>query len=346
MFLKIIKRINGELESFAARLDKTYKISSLSPLILSAVKDFVLREGKRIRPALFCIGYLGYAKKPCPGLYKSALSLELLHDFMLVHDDIIDKSPTRRGKPSMHALFDRKIKGYKNRKFDGKDLAIVAGDIIYAMALDLFLSVKESPQRKESALKRFNSAVLYTGCGEFIELIIGARPIEKITKLDIYKVYDYKTANYTFASPLAMGAELAGAKKNEVLKLLKFAMLLGRAFQIKDDIIGSFGEPEETGKSNLTDILEAKKTILIWHAYRYGSKRQKKSIKDIFSKKNPVHKDVDEIRGILKEAKSRDFAEKETELLIRSALCLLKSIKMNEETKLALKELLKKVFSI
>ncbi|MDP2044470.1 MAG: polyprenyl synthetase family protein, partial [Candidatus Omnitrophota bacterium] len=158
MFLKIKSKIEKELRAYANSLDKTYRLSSLSPLLLKSIKEFILRDGKRVRPVLFCIGYLGYAKKvTTPGLYRSALALELLHDFMLVHDDIIDKSSTRRGKPSMHALLNQHLKKYKNIKFSGADLTIVIGDVIYALALDAFCAVKENPVRKERALRKLIS---------------------------------------------------------------------------------------------------------------------------------------------------------------------------------------------
>ena len=156
------------------------------------------------------IGYLGYAGKTAPSLYRSAASLELLHDFMLVHDDIIDKSDTRRGQPSMHALLNKYLKNHRDIKFTGEDLAIIAGDVMYAMALHAFLSVREDPKNKEASFKKLIEAALYTGTGEFIELILSLKNIDAITKNDIYKIYDLKTANYTFSTPLVMGATLAG----------------------------------------------------------------------------------------------------------------------------------------
>ena len=268
MFLRIKNRIEKELKIYTREFNKEYSLSSLSPLLFNKIKEFISRDGKRVRPVLFCIGYLGFAKKPARGIYRSALSLELLHDFMLVHDDIIDKSETRRGKLSMHALLNRQFSKNKKLKFSGEDLTLVIGDVMYALALDAFLAIREDPGRKEKALKKLISAALYTGSGEFIELLLSAKPMEKVTQNDIYKVYDYKTANYTFASPLTMGAILAGAKTTQIEKLYRYGMCLGRAFQIQDDIIGTFGKETQTGKSSLTDLKEAKRTLLIWYAFR------------------------------------------------------------------------------
>ncbi len=141
---KIKNRIEQKLKKFIASLDRYYGLSKISLPLFHAIKEFSLRKGKRVRPTLFIIGYLGFTKKIAVGLYTSALSIELLHDFMLVHDDIIDKSDTRRGKPSMHKLFDKYLSGHKDNKFNGEDLAIVAGDVMYAMGINAFLNIQEN----------------------------------------------------------------------------------------------------------------------------------------------------------------------------------------------------------
>jgi len=346
MFLKIRKRIERELTLYTRNIDKTYSLNKLSPLLFDRIKEFISRDGKRIRPILFCIGYLGFAEKEAPGLYRSALSLELLHDFMLVHDDIIDKSDMRRGKPSMHALLGRCFRNGKNIKFNGQDLAIIVGDVMYAMALDAFLAVKEEPGRKEEALRKLISAALYTGSGEFIELLLGVKPIEKITKNDIYKIYDYKTANYTFASPLTMGALLAGTGEKNIKMLFDYGMRLGRAFQIKDDIIGIFSEDTEIGKSNLTDIAEAKRTLLIWYAYNHSARNDKKIIRKVFSGKNTGKKELLEIRKIILESASLEFAKKEIKRLVRKAENSIKSLKMRKDSYDALLGFTQKILSV
>jgi geranylgeranyl diphosphate synthase type I len=264
---------------------------------------------------------------------------------MLVHDDIIDKSDTRRGKPSMHSLFNKYLKG-KKVKFNGEDLSIVVGDVIYAMALDAFLAVDENLARKELALKKLISAALYTGSGEFIELLLGEKPIERTTKNDIYKIYDYKTANYTFASPLTMGAILAGAKKEEINKLLNYGMNLGRAFQIKDDIIGTFGDTKQTGKSNLTDISEAKKTVLIWYAHRKSGHKDRTKIKRVFSGKDSGEKEWDEIRKIILKSGSLDYAKKEIESLLDKSDKIIKTSRINKEYLEALINFSREILSI
>jgi len=321
MLEEIKNRIEQELRDYIDDLDDAYSLSNISPLIYRNIKDFVLRKGKRVRPILFILSYLGFTKRRAAGLYRSAVSLELLHDFMLVHDDIIDKSDTRRGKPSMHAMLQMYLKGKRNVKFDGKDLAIVIGDVMYAFSIHSFLSIKENMLRKEAALKKLIEAAIYTGSGEFLELISGIKDIDKITRQQIYKIYDFKTAAYTFASPLAIGAILAGAKDNQVENLFQYGIYLGRAFQIKDDIIGIFGEESEIGKPNLADIREAKKTILIWYAYHHVQKRDRLRIKKIFSQSSAAGKsDLLQIRRIVKDSGALEYAKEEIQACLRKAL--------------------------
>lgn len=337
MLLKIKFRIEKELRAYTREMDKLYSLRQLSPLLFKTIKEFILRPGKRIRPVLFCIGYLGFSGKTPPGLYRSALSLELLHDFMLVHDDIIDKSDTRRGKPSMHALLGRYLLPDKKAKFSGEDLGLVAGDVMYSMALDAFLSVKEDMRRKENTLRKLISAALYTGSGEFIELLLGTKPIEKVTREDIYKIYDHKTANYTFASPLSMGATLAGAKPAQIEKLFSYGMLLGRAFQIKDDIIGISGEEKDTGKSNLTDIKEAKRTLLIWHAFNHAGRKKQLIIKRIMEAKLARKTEFLNIRRIIVNTGALVYAQDQIKSLLSKANEEINGLKMDRRYKQALK---------
>ncbi|MCF7873352.1 MAG: polyprenyl synthetase family protein [Candidatus Omnitrophica bacterium] len=336
MFLKIKKKIDKNLSGFLAKLDKDYSLSSISPILFNKIKDFSLRKGKRIRPILFIVGYQGYKNKSAAGLYQSALSIELLHNFMLIHDDIIDKSETRRGKPSMHAMFDNYLAKNKKAKFNGNDLGIVVGDIVYALAINAFLSIKENFGRKEKALRNFVKAAIFTGSGEFIELINGIKPLNKLKKSDIYKIYDYKTAFYTFSCPLSTGAILAGVNKKEIDKINAYGKCLGRAFQIKDDILGIFGDEKKTGKSQTSDLQEAKKTLLIFYAYNKSRKKQQVKIKDLLLKEQINKKDLALIQKLILQSNSLNLAKKDIQNLIKKSQKILDQLAMKKSYKKAL----------
>jgi len=333
MFIQLKNELDRKLEAFITAIEKRYNLKAISPLLSGAMKDFILRPGKRIRPILFIMGYRGFAKKDPKGLFESALAIEVLHDFLLIHDDIIDKSAMRRGKPAMHTMLNTYLKKYPKAKFDGNDLAIIVGDIMFAIAIDSFLTIDEDPLRKEKALRKFVEAACYTGCGEFIDTLSGAKNISEIKPKDVYSIYDYKTAYYTFACPLVTGAILAGASEAEIKKLFNFGIYLGRAFQIKDDILGIFAKEEDTGKPSTSDLQENKKTLLLWFAYQKATGQEKNRLKSILAKKNITAKDIAAVQEIMIKTKSLDNAKQEITLLLKKAVLSIKPSKIKKEYK-------------
>jgi geranylgeranyl diphosphate synthase type I len=346
MLNKIKNTVEETLKRHVSDMDRLYPFKKISTMLAESIKEFIGRPGKRVRPMLFVLGYLAFAKKPASGIYQSALSIELLHDFMLIHDDIIDKSDSRRGKPSMHKMLDNHLRMHKNIKFNGQDLAIVVGDIIYAMAIKSFLSIQEEPARKEKALNKLLDAVLYTGSGQFIEIIYGIKGIDRINKNDIYRIYDLKTAYYTFAYPLAIGATLAGASPGQIKKIFDYGLSLGRAFQIKDDILGIFGKEEETGKSTLTDLQEAKRTLLIWYAYNNSSKKDRSAITAVFSKKMVVRSDLDRMQKIIRASGALDYANQQISSAAARADKMIASLNTAKNIKNLLLEFYRKVLDL
>jgi geranylgeranyl diphosphate synthase type I len=324
-------RIDKSLKQFITTVDQKFLLCKLSPVLLSNIRDFVLRDGKRIRPILFLISYLGFSKKTAANLYTCALSFELLHDFTLIHDDIIDKSETRRGKPAVHTMLNHYLMRFKKLKFNGQDLAIVIGDILYAIALYAFLSIVVPGKRKERALQKFIEATICTGAGEFNELLHGAENIETITKDHIYKTYDLKTAYYSFTSPLIIGAQLAGASAQQLSALSRYGVCIGRAFQIKDDILGMFAREQDIGKSILTDLQEAKKTILVWYAYRNAGGRDKKVIQRRLSREHISHADLSTMKKLITATGALDFAKQEIKSLKNKARIITGSIAMKKQ---------------
>jgi geranylgeranyl diphosphate synthase type I len=320
MFSQLKNKLDNGLSLFIENIDKRFHLNQISPVIYDHIREYVLRDGKRIRPILFIIGYKSFSKRNPTNLYSSALAIELLHDFLLIHDDIIDKSATRRGKPAMHTMLNGYLKKYPKAKFSGEDLAIVIGDIMYAAAIESFLLVKEDPTRKERALRKFVEAACYTGCGEFIDTLSGAKDISDISIDDIYAVYDYKTAYYTFSCPITSGAILGGAKEKDVKLLHQFGIYLGRAFQIKDDILGVFAEEKITGKSSTTDLEENKKTLLLWHAYQNSSTTNKKYFKNTLKKEKISRSDLLKIRQIMIETGSLAYAKTQITTLLQQAI--------------------------
>lgn len=198
-------------------------------------------------------------------------------------------------------------------------MAMVVGDILFSLGIQAFLAIKEELPRKERALSKLLESALYTGCGEINELLHGLKDLRDITKEEIYAVYDHKTGNYTFITPLVLGAILAGASRAQINKLQQCGLYLGRAYQINDDLLGIFGNENGLGKPPLADVQEAKRTLLIWYAYNNSNHADKNSIKQIFSKANAGQKDLGVIREIIARTGTIDYALNEIHSFVNMA---------------------------
>jgi geranylgeranyl diphosphate synthase type I len=140
-----------------------------------------------------------------------------------------------------------------------------------------------------------------------------------------------------------MGATLAGAKPEQIKKLYSYGMLLGRAFQIKDDIIGTFGTVKEIGKSNLTDIKEAKRTLLVWYAFNHAGKKDKLRIKRIMENKVTKDAELIKMRSIITDTGALAYAQKQIKYLYTQALDQIQSLNMNQKYKQTLNNFSKKI---
>jgi geranylgeranyl diphosphate synthase type I len=301
---RTLEKINTGLKDLLESANKRYSLGLVSDCLFKFSKDFVMRPGKRIRPLLFVLAYKGYAGKkasPEKDLFTSAAAIELLHDYMLIHDDVIDNSSLRRGKPTLHKMFDKKIKIAQGPKI-GASLAIVAGDILFALAIEAFLAIREEKSRKEEALKKLVETAAYTGAGEFIDVVCGYRAIRTLSEKDIFLIYTLKTAKYTFECPLLMGAILAGAPSREQRKLSKLGLAAGQAFQIYDDFLDLFASQATIGKPVLSDLNESKKTLLVYKAFTNLKGSRKRKFTQILEGNNKTLGDLKTFRALIVES--------------------------------------------
>jgi geranylgeranyl diphosphate synthase type I len=333
MIEQIKKKIDASLETFMDKVKQDYKLHLVNPVLYESIREFSLRKGKRIRPLLLILSYKGYCppgKNVPPSLFYASTCIELLHNFMLIHDDIIDRSNLRRGKPTLHKILGKIIKTTNQEKL-GYDLGIVAGDIVYALAIDAFLSVQEAPRRKEAALKYFIQTAAFTAMGEFIDTIHGMESLNKIKEKDVFLNYTLKTARYTFDCPLVVGGILAGAPKKDIPKLSELGVLIGQAFQIQDDIIGIFDSQKNIGKSILSDLTESKKTILVCHAYEQLETGKKKNFLKYFNKHHKTYQDLMAIRKIFINSGSLQYSLGQIHVRLDKTLAILENLKMKKK---------------
>ena len=344
---QIRKNIDKSLGKFLDKVKKDYKLHLVSPLLFESIREFTLRKGKRLRPLLLILTYKGYSplsRKISRKLYNASTCMEFLHNFMLIHDDIIDRSDLRRSKPTMHKVLSHTVKTQTPDKL-GIDLGIIAGDIVYALAIDAFLSINEPPERKERALKYFIQTAAFTAMGEFIDTVSGVKAVQDVDEKEVFLNYTLKTARYTFDCPMVTGAILAGAKDTEVRKLSRFGILIGQAFQIQDDIIGIFETEANIGKSILSDLAENKKTLLVTHAFSVLRGKAQKEFLNVFNKKTKTLKDLETVKKIFVETKSLEYALDAIHTRLNEAQKILNSLKMNKEYRDILAGSLLKLFN-
>jgi len=231
---------------------------------LEFMEAFTLSPGKRIRPVLFLAGYASQGKEPSHDMIKIAAAIEMLHAFLLTHDDIMDKDDTRRGLPTVWKRFELLDLDLHT----SYSLAMTTGDLEYTYVFQKILESNLHPDDKIIILERLLETVELTAYGQNLDVYYAVVPVEEVKEEDVFKVYELKTGVYTMAFPLTLGAELAGADKETLDALRNYAIRTGIAFQIHDDIIGSFGDPKKTGKPKGSDIREGKRTLLLLWALK------------------------------------------------------------------------------
>jgi geranylgeranyl diphosphate synthase type I len=242
------------LRSISADLAKT----------LQAAKN-ALGGGKRLRPAFAWWGYVSVAAEPQDpeAVLKAVSSLELLHAGLLVHDDVIDDSPLRRGQPAAHVSLSAQY----GERF-GRSAAILLGAQLLAFSMEMFDTCGldlESLDRGRRVLELMRTEVL---SGQYLDLLaeVDAPSNLREARARAESVLRYKTASYTVQRPLQLGVVLAGVEPDVARQLGAFGVALGKAFQLRDDVLGVFGEPTATGKSATSDIEQGKRTLLIIEA--------------------------------------------------------------------------------
>ena len=223
--------------------------------------------GKRIRPALLLLGFEAAGGDGPTTVEGPALALELLHTCALVHDDVIDQAATRRGRASVHhaAAERHRAAGWSgDADAYGRAVAILIGDLAFVLADELFLAAEVPDQELLAAFRWFTTLREEVMVGQYLDLQAAtARLTERALAIEIATL---KSGRYSVARPLEIGARLAGAGEELVTGLRAFGDPLGRAFQLADDLLGVFGDAEETGKSTSSDLAEGKRTLLIAEA--------------------------------------------------------------------------------
>ncbi|GII55287.1 geranylgeranyl pyrophosphate synthase [Planotetraspora thailandica] len=232
------------------------------------LRRFILGGGKRIRPLLCYWGWRGAGGEESDQIISAGSALELCHAGLLIHDDIMDGSELRRGAPTMHRSLAGMHEGPGAPSF-GHAAAILMGVLTLAWSDELLSASDVEPGRLRAARALFDRLRAEVITGQYLDILAQVRDLSTVEQA--LMVVRYKTAKYTVERPLQIGGALAGADPVLLEAYSEIGLPLGEAFQLRDDILGMFGDPAQTGKSVLDDLREGKHTILIAHAFQHAS---------------------------------------------------------------------------
>ncbi len=309
---ELLKKINDEIDN----LDITGE-----PKELYLPAEYCLKNGgKRVRPILTLIACDMFGGNVEDAL-SPAVGLEVFHNFTLMHDDIIDRSPIRRGKPTVYKKWNI-------------NTAILSGDVMFALAYHYML--RTPGKNLKRVLDVFNETVIQVCEGQQYD--INFETLNNVLEVEYLNMIRLKTAVLP-ANCLKIGSIIAGAPENEVRNLYLFGELFGLAFQLKDDWLDVFGDEEIFGKKTGGDIIANKKTWLYIKAFEKANKQQLKELKDAFSNRiqHPEEK-INTVKKIYMQLELNDLAINQMEKYHQRAFDYLDKIKIPEEFKSTLSD--------
>lgn len=250
-----------------------YRFKDYEKIHWNAVREYPKRKGKYFRPTLVMLTAEAMGAKRQEAV-KTAASMQTSEDWILIHDDVEDDSIKRRGKPALHKIF-------------GEEIAINAGDALHTIMWRMVFESQKSLGEKKTReiISEFNKILERTVMGQTSELIMTRKGKINISQDEYFFIVDSKTAYYTIAGPMRLGAIIAGAGSEKLAKIAQFGVYLGRCFQLVDDILDvttDFSGLKEKGG----DIYEGKRTLLVSHLWQnLNAKDKKRLVKIIGSKR-------------------------------------------------------------
>ncbi len=263
------------LSKYSESIDKEIdeSLSTIDPSMLCEASDHLIKAGgKKIRPSLVilsCEAVGGSGKDTL----KTAASMELIHTFSLIHDDIMDKDEMRRGKPSVHMIW-------------GEPMAILAGDTLFSKAFETVLKTNTDnipPKRVVDALKVVADSCIKICEGQALDISFEGN---LNVKEDEYITMIYKKTAALIAAATKAGAILGGGTDEQIEALAEYGRLVGLAFQIQDDYLDVVSDEEDIGKPVGSDIVEGKMTLMVVHALANASKEDKEKLISILEANN------------------------------------------------------------
>ncbi|GAB3056037.1 polyprenyl synthetase family protein [Micromonospora schwarzwaldensis] len=281
----LVSSVDDTLTAFlAAEVDSLAEIDAAMGGFAATARDCVLAGGKRVRPTFAYWGWRGVVGGDAPlGTVLPALSaLELLHAFALVHDDVMDASDTRRGRPTAHraAAARHRAAGHTGDPDRyGEAVAVLIGDLCMVWADRLMAHATVPADRLLDVRRCYDQMRVETVAGQFLD-VLGENDAASWSVDRALRVARYKTASYTVQRPLLFGACLAGADADGPLiaAYTRYGLAVGEAFQLRDDLLGVYGDPATTGKPAGDDLRTGKPTALLMLARQLADPAQRRAL--------------------------------------------------------------------
>jgi len=300
-------------------------------------------KGKQHRGALVVLGYQLAGGRNRQDILQASLLVELFHTAILIADDVFDEDERRRGGLTVHRQWEKhfKIRDLALKQAYGRNMALTTTIIGLYLAPLALTKTDFSPQLKEKVFNYFFSRMTYLGWGEALDI---SAPFQKLVekKNSARMIHDLKTVDYSAVVPLHLGALLAGKEEGKWLKNFdRYGVCLGRIFQIQDDVIGSFGDPQKTGKADDSDLKGARWTILIEILWQKANTQDRKLLKQLFEKNKRTGKEIAKIKSLMRKYQVTAEARKKAEKHFQQAVKTIPRISRNKEDEETLINLLK-----
>ena len=326
-------KLEGQLHDWLTEKELAATAESASSRELTEVLTrFVARDGKRIRPAL-----LYYTYRACGGasddkVMPMAMAVELLHTYLLIHDDIMDHADVRRGEPAAHVMYTdlHHSRGWQgDSEHFGESVAILLGDLAQTYSLELYSSVELAPEVAAEFRQQFSSMCHEVVLGQYLEMTAGYR--EHLEEDELLRVLRMKSGRYSVERPVQLGYLLARAPEATRQALTVYGLKMGEAFQLQDDLLGMFGDAKTVGKPVGADLVEGKFTLLIHHALRHLSGDDRTALQRALG--NPDLEPVEALRvqRLIEASGARQRVQEMVEERLRQAHESLEAIDLAED---------------
>jgi len=314
--------VDAELRRF---LDGKFDAVPDAAELIDEIARLVSAGGKRLRPAFCYWGFRAAGGRHGPEIVRAAASLELLHTFAIVHDDIMDGSDERRGEPTVHVRH-------------GLGFGLLAGDLALVLADALFFSAGFPPSISLRAFGAYSLMRLEVIAGQHLD--VRHAPSTEISEQEARHIAVLKSGRYSIQKPLVIGALLADAPDELVAGLSAFGDPLGEAFQLRDDLLGSFGNRSSLGKPVDSDIREGKRNVLFAATARLLTGSDRELFVDRWGRREALSDDeVQQLRDLVERSGARAVAEDMLQARAEEAARAIAGLDVDHQARVALRAL-------